>query len=267
MKKGTSVRVAPYHRTILRVVAGAWLLFPLTTAQAAKPGSDLDVQGAAIINMGLVDVKDGNDTLTNATYRSMAVSIGQLCGVVPETGEIIVNPNNLLPLVSQNLDVTGAAYFYTNTFTAGNMYVYGTIYGSGAGITNLPVQNITGLFTTRPEIQAVLEKTDSNITGLQKTIDETETNMVGLRDAIAALEIAVTNTNNPHEITCSKIGALPASGGTMTGPITLTGGARITNVPAPANDRDAVSKEYLERRLAYILPLGDISMGIYTNSP
>jgi hypothetical protein len=254
------------------LVLGLSLLLA-TLSHAAKPGTDppeggdsVDLGGGFVENMGFIPAGDEGLAFTNETIRHMGVSIGQLGGVNPETGEIVINEGNLLPLVAQELDVTGNAFFYTNTYVSGDTYIYGVIYGSGEGISNIPAANITGSITERPEIQQALQtKLDSD--GVWETLDSSTAEITTLQLMTALLEQSVTDTNNPHQVTAEQVGALPFSGGTMFGHIDMAGLARIINLAEPVNDQDAVTRSYLEQRLNHILPQGDIGMGTYTNCP
>jgi len=251
------------------------IVFVAVSAQAAKPGSGdqppgqegtIDLSGGYITNMGFINAADQGVEFTNSSIRTMAVSIGQLGGVNPETGEVIMDAGNLLPMVSKELDVTGKAFFYTNVYVAGDTYVYGAFFGSGAGLTNLPAQNISGSLTARPEIQSALN-TKLDAAGVWETINQSTATITDLQNLIDALDASIEATNNPHHVTAVQVGALPVTGGTLSGHLNMNGIARIINLPEPANDQDAVSKLYLERRLSYIPPQGDIGMGIYTNAP
>ena len=257
------------------------------------PGGTINLAGGYVTNRGFVDVEAAGTAFTNESIRNMAVSIGQLGGVNPETGDIIINKGNLLPLVAQELDTTGPAYFYTNVYVAGDTFIYGTLYGSGSGITNISASSIFGSLVDRPDIQTALEsKLDAD--GVWVTIHGNAAAISNLLQSVFTLEQASPNwnaaylwgnhadagyasgseldvhrstTNNPHQINPAQIGALPETGGRMHGHIDMSGDCRITNLPDPANNQDAVPKSYLEKRLNYIPPQGDLEMGVYTNQP
>ncbi len=262
-------------RLYLLLLPGILLLLS-TTAQALKPGSNdlppgqaggtIDLGGGYITNMGFINATELGGSFTNSRIRSMAVSVGQLGGVNPATGEIITDANNLLPLVSSELDVTRSAFFYTNIYIAGDTFVYGAFFGSGAGLTNIPARNISGSLVSRPEVQGALA-TKLDADGVWNSINANVATLTDLESLIDALNASVTDTNNPHRVTAAQTGALPITGGSMSGAIDMRGMVRIINLPEPANDQDAVTKAYLDGRLRYIPPRGDIDMGIYTNAP
>ena len=56
------------------------------------------------------------------------------------------------------------------------------------------------------------------------------------------------------------------TGSTLAG-ILDAGSNRITNLATPVNDLDAVNKAYMTNFLANLSPLGDLTMGTYTNHP
>lgn len=272
MKKSNICNRALHSVFFIRLLVSFFLLLS-TTSHAAKPtekptpdGDSVDLGGGFVENMGFIPAGDEGLGFTNETIRHMAVSIGQLGGVNPETGQIIINEGNLLPLVAQELDVTKDAFFYTNVYIAGDTYIYGVIYGSGEGMSNIPSTIITGSLAERPEIQQALQiKLDS--AGVWETLNSCIADITTLQLVTTQLEQSDSDTNNPHQVSAEQSGALPSSGGSMSGHIDMSGVARIISLPEPVNDQDAVSKSYLEKRLNYIEPQGDIGMGVYTNSP
>lgn len=64
---------------------------------------------------------------------------------------------------------------------------------------------------------------------------------------VTAAERRAWNNKAPgtHTHTAAQIGALPISGGTMTGALNMNGKA-LTNLPAPKNNKDAVPKDYVD---------------------
>jgi hypothetical protein len=189
-------------------------LFLTTSALAAKPTNPLPdpdeitirLGGGYVENMGFIPAGDQGEEFTNDTVRHMAVSIGQLGGVNPETGQIIFNEENLLPLVAQELDVTGNAFFYTNSFFGGNTYIYGVIYGSGAGITNVPADSIYGSLAVRPEIQAALN-TKADHSAVWDAVNQNIVDIIEMQQMVAMLTQISADTNNPHQVTAHQTGA------------------------------------------------------------
>jgi|GEM_PF-5913016 len=399
MKRSAINHRMSYGIFYLSLLAETALFLPVQ-AQIGKPPPppSYDLESRFIENIGFVAAGDAGQDFTNKTIRHMAVSIGQLGGINPETGQVILNQDNLLPLVAQELDIVGSAYFYTNIHVSGDTFVYGTFYGSGAGISNIPVTSLTGSLTERPEIQSALDsKLDSvgvwetlntraaeitmlqllvslldqsvsdtnnphqataeqigayskaettalvsnalaqvqsvgyiatnhtgnvsitgrvNVLSLQVTsniiarvfygdgsgltnlpaasitgslaerpeiqsaldakldadgvwtsIGTNTAHIAGLQSNVAVLGAVTSNTNNHHQVTARQAGALSISGGTMGGHIDMALSHRLINLPDPANDKDAVTKSYLDRRLNFIPPQGDLEMGTYTNRP
>jgi len=64
---------------------------------------------------------------------------------------------------------------------------------------------------------------------------------------VTAVERQAWNNKAPgtHTHTAAQVGALPISGGTMTGALNMNGKA-LTNLPAPKNNKDAVPKDYVD---------------------
>lgn len=64
---------------------------------------------------------------------------------------------------------------------------------------------------------------------------------------VTAAERQAWNNKAPgtHTHTAVQVGALPISGGTMTGALNMNGKA-LTNLPTPTNNKDAVPKDYVD---------------------
>ena len=64
---------------------------------------------------------------------------------------------------------------------------------------------------------------------------------------VTAAERQAWNNKAPrtHTHTAAQVGALPISGGTMTGALNMNGKA-LTNLPTPKNNKDAVPKDYVD---------------------
>lgn len=93
--------------------------------------NNLDVQGGFIYNHGVINPGDIGMTFTNEGIRDVTVSAGQLSGVDPETGAVITNSANLLPLKAQSLT------------TASNIVAGGSFVGDGSQLSNLNASAIS----------------------------------------------------------------------------------------------------------------------------
>ncbi|HJF53155.1 MAG TPA: hypothetical protein K8V27_09575, partial [Butyricicoccus pullicaecorum] len=67
-----------------------------------------------------------------------------------------------------------------------------------------------------------------------------------------------------HTHTAAQVGALPISGGTMTGALNMNGKA-LTNLPTPKNNKDAAPKDYVDTALANV-PKVELVFGTYTGN-
>ena len=67
-----------------------------------------------------------------------------------------------------------------------------------------------------------------------------------------------------HTHTAAQVGALPISGGTMTGALNMNGKA-LTNLPTPKNNKDAEPKDYVDTALANV-PKVELVFGTYTGN-
>lgn len=95
--------------------------------------NDLDVQNGIIYGYGFVNSGDLGQAFTNEGVRDVLVSAGQLCGIDPETGSVITNNLNLLPVVVQSL------------IAVSNIMVSGCFEGDGSGLFNLPAAGLSGV--------------------------------------------------------------------------------------------------------------------------
>jgi len=114
-------------------IAG-WCVAGNASKNASKKAAakTIDVRGGFIYNHGAVNPDDVGLTFTNAGIRDITISAGQLSGVDPETGVVITNSANLLPLKAQSFETTGDV-------TAGGFFV-----GDGSKLTGLSVTNLVG---------------------------------------------------------------------------------------------------------------------------
>lgn len=83
---------------------------------------------------------------------------------------------------------------------------------------------------------------------------------------VTAAERQAWNNKAPgtHTHTAAQVGALPISGGTMTGALNMNGKA-LTNLPTPMNNKDAAPKDYVDTALANV-PKVEFVFGTYTGN-
>jgi hypothetical protein len=121
----------------------AWLWVLLVgwaaTAEAQRFFPDgIILSNEYVRQQGLVDLQNWTGGLvTNANVRGLGVSLGQLSGIDPETGEAITDSANLLPLNARSLRVTGSSRLEGALDMNGGAISNAVIYGNGAGLTNL----------------------------------------------------------------------------------------------------------------------------------
>lgn len=97
-------------------------------AGAESVTNNLNLNQGIVYNHGIVNPGDLGLNFTNEGVRDVTVSGGQLSGVDPETGAVITNAANLLPLKAQSLE------------TSGDILVGGTLSGNASGLSNLNVE-------------------------------------------------------------------------------------------------------------------------------
>lgn len=66
-------------------------------------------------------------------------------------------------------------------------------------------------------------------------------------DTNSYLENHLTDKSNPHGVTAEQLGALPSSGGTMSGDINMNNN-RITYLPEPTGNQQPATKNYVDTR-------------------
>lgn len=78
-----------------------------------------------------------------------------------------------------------------------------------------------------------------------------------IRGLVSTAQQALTehteNKSNPHQVTAAQVGALPLTGGTLTGALVLSG--------KPTNANDATTKSYVDEKITAI-PTPDVSAQI-----
>ena len=91
----------------------------------------------------------------------------------------------------------------------------------------------------------------NNITTGGVTVDsvlsDTSTNPIQNKAVSAALKNHTAGTENPHSVTAEQTGALPISGGNMTGGINM-GRNTIAGLQEPKTDDEAATKGYVDNR-------------------
>ena len=120
--------------------------------------------------------------------------------------------------------------------------------GLSATSTN-PVQNKV----IKAEIDKLLPKSGGTMTGKLTLFGDPTSNLhaatkqyvdTGLNEKADAQDLTshAGNKNNPHGVTAAQVGAVPKSGGTMTGALTLSGN--------PSSDLHASTKQYVDNSLS-----------------
>lgn len=97
--------------------------------------NNFDVQGGFVYNHGAINPGEVGLTFTSAGVRDVTVSAGQLSGVDPETGAVITNAANLLPLKAQSLTAVS------------NIVAGGSFIGDGSQLINLNGNAFSGVIS------------------------------------------------------------------------------------------------------------------------
>lgn len=93
--------------------------------------SGINMGSNYVYNLGFLDVAATSNNFTDAEVAHNGISVGQLVGINPETGQIITNAVNLLPIMARS------------AFIAGEVNA-GLFSGDGAGLTNLNGEALVG---------------------------------------------------------------------------------------------------------------------------
>lgn len=184
------------------IIGGLMLAFG---AYAETVTNNLNIQGGFIYNHGAINPGDVGMTFTNEGIRDVTVSVGQLSGVDPETGIVISNAANLLPLKAQSLTAVS------------NIVASGSFIGNGSGLTNLNVNSLSG------SINASSLPTSGvwNASGVTIT-NAVMTGQTSIRSLTVTSNLAVNGT---------LVGTLNAGGNVISnaGSVYITGNANISN--------------------------------------
>jgi len=189
-----------------RLLSG-WIMIGLSLgARAETVTNNFDMQSNLVINVGYVPAGDSGFSFTNEAIRGIAVSVGQLSGVDPETGNLITNTANLLPLKAQSLDVAGL------------------ITGDGSGLTNL-------------QVEGRVSQVESQISGIGDQLSVTSNQVFDVESQISNLESQTNSWNSA----VSDLGLLTSdlqthylknSDDTLTGNLTVEGNLEAGTVRA-----------------------------------
>jgi len=187
------------------------------------------------------------------------------------------------PVARTNLGLGSAATYDASVFLTTN--------GNGAQLTNITATQVGALSTNAGALLAV-----NNLSELTATAAIARNNLGLGSAAMNNSDAFLSPTGNGSQltgITAAQVGALSATGGVINGSLSVSsnlfvngtnvanligaGGFnsvtgnfdmvtnRIINLAPPVGQNDAVSKYYLWISLSNIPPMGDMSMGIYTN--
>ena len=131
-------------KRILWLVLAVLGLATVASAQRFFPDG-IALSNEYVRQQGLVDLAAwSGGSVTGETVRGLGVSLGQLSGVNPETGEAIADPGNLLPLAARSLSVAG------------------TIIGDGSGLTNLNASGLSSGTVPAERLAGVYDITATN---------------------------------------------------------------------------------------------------------
>jgi hypothetical protein len=116
------------------VMGLCWVVACAVTNAADNPVIDetgINMGSNYVYNLGYLDVAAASNDFTDAEVAHNAISVGQLVGVNPETGQMVTNAVNLLPIMARSV------------FAAGEVNA-GWFAGNGGGLTNLNGGSIMG---------------------------------------------------------------------------------------------------------------------------
>ncbi|WP_372846792.1 hypothetical protein [Pontiella sp.] len=117
-----------------RIIALGVLSLCAATWAGDKPQIEddgIDMQGLPVYNHGFLDVASSGNDFTSTNMASRLVSVGQLVGINPETGQMVTNAVNLVPIMIRSAHVAGEVN--AGTFT-----------GDGSGLSNLDGGAVVG---------------------------------------------------------------------------------------------------------------------------
>lgn len=205
--------------------------------------NNLDVQGGFIYNHGAINPADVGLTFTNAGVRDVTVSAGQLSGVDPETGAVITNSANLLPLKAQSLTAVS------------NIVAGGSFIGDGSGLTNVNVSSLNGTISAS-SLPTSGTWNAAGVTVSNLTVNSVAGNVAAMTNLMLNSEVLATVISNLQQQTA----AVYASGSSVTVQITdneATNGLRLIAAYAQAETLSPSETN----RVAVIVPPGRYDLG------
>jgi len=234
-------------------------------SNAPAIGNSLYLQSTAVINYIQNPTATGwGETLSGRPVVRVPVygDGSHLTGITTaQVGAYTTNQTDAAILAALNLfspDACVRTNHAGDVSVAGALSVTGSVsaasfVGDGWGVTNLDLSPYVGVFAPS-DLSAYADGTTvvySNghfqVAGALASPDVTNT---------VALAWPNLDTDTANDLT--------VAGGTLTGNLNMSSN-RVTNLPSPQADGDALSKAYLRAVLSALPPQGDLPMGAFTN--
>jgi phage-related tail fiber protein len=230
--------------------ADATALATTTTTGVVKVGSGLNVAGdgtlsaqvnvASASTLGQVRVGSGL-SIDGSGILSVSASSG-VASINSKTGAVTISGGSGI-----TVDNSGANVVLNLALTSG-------LVTTALGFTPYNATNPSGYISANQNITYTGDATGSGTTAVTLTLANSGVSAGTFKSVTVDAKGRVTAGTNPTTLTGFGItDALNSvSGGSVSGTITLTGGAKVTGLPTPTVGGDAANKTYVDNAIASV---------------
>ena len=219
------------------------------TSTNANGNIDITPNGTGEVNISKVDIDSG--TIDNTVIGATTPAAGTFT-TVTTTGQATLATADINGGTIDNTTIgatTPSSGAFTTVSASGGFTgdVIGNVTGNLTGnITGNITGDVTGDLTGN--VTAATGTSTFNDVTVNGTLDVTGTTIANVTDPSSAQDAATKNyvdTNDALKVT--------KAGDTMTGNLTMSGGAKITGLPTPTATSDAANKSYVDTEVANLV--------------
>lgn len=232
-------------------LTGSKLIHANSSVAAAAPSAGQMTQGQIAINSAdkMIFIKDSTNAIVAVASASAVLkalsAVQTVNGVSPTAGALTLAPSNIGAFGVAPLD---AGFKIPTSYLPAS--ILGSVNYQGTWDASTDTPTLPDPTTVKGHYYVV------TVAGTQfgkaYSLGDWAISDGVIWDKVDATDI-VTSVNGQVGtvvITAASISALSLTGGSVSGNITMTGGATVTGLPTPANPSDAASKAYVDAAIS-----------------